>query len=67
VWDELREQVALERRQLHRLLEIYRALLERCATSTPDHIEISALAAMLHSFYNFLAGLNRPQQAFTNR
>ena len=52
MWDELREQVALERRQLHRLLRVYRALLERCATSAPDDIEISALAAMLHSFYN---------------
>jgi predicted SpoU family rRNA methylase len=34
------------------LLRVYRALLERCATSAPDDIEISALAAMLHSFYN---------------
>ena len=52
MWDELREQVALERRQLHRLLRVYRALLGRCATSAPDDIEISALAAMLHCFYN---------------
>ena len=52
MWDELREQVALERRQLHRLLNTYRALLGRCATSDPDDIEIAALASMLHSFYN---------------
>jgi len=52
VWDELGEQVALERRQLQRLLDTYRALVKRCATSPPDDIEISALASMLHSFYN---------------
>ena len=52
MWDSLREQVTLERRQLHRLLGGYRPLLEKCAASSPDYIELSALAAMLHSFYN---------------
>jgi hypothetical protein len=52
VWDSLQEQVALERRQLHRLFSVYRPLLEKCAASAPDDIELSALAAMLHSFYN---------------
>jgi hypothetical protein len=27
-------------------------LLEKCAVSPPNDIELSALAAMLHSFYN---------------
>jgi hypothetical protein len=27
-------------------------LLAKCAASAPDYIELSALAAMLHSFYN---------------
>ncbi len=52
MWDKLRKQVAVERQQLRWLLESYRALLERCAASPPSDIELSALAAMLHSLYN---------------
>jgi hypothetical protein len=52
VWDRLRKQTAVERQQLRRLLDIYRPLLNRCAVNPPDDIELSALAAMLHSFYN---------------
>ena len=52
MWDKLRMQVTLERHQLHRLLDGYRPLTERCMVSPPDEIELSALAAMLHSFYN---------------
>jgi len=52
VWDKLREQVTLERGQLHRLLRVHRPLLAKCAVSPPNDIELSALAAMLHSFYN---------------
>jgi len=51
VWDRLRKQVVVEREQLNRLLEVHRPLLVRCATTTPNDIELSALAAMLHSFY----------------
>ena len=51
MWDSLGEQVTLERGQLHRLLRVYRPLLEKCAASPPNDIELSALAAMLHSFY----------------
>ncbi len=50
--DKLRKQVAVERQQLHRLLESYRPLLEKSMASPPGDIELSALAAMLHSFYN---------------
>ncbi len=52
MWDRLREQVALERGQLHRLLDVHRPLLDKCAASPPNNIELSALAAMLHAFYN---------------
>ncbi len=52
MWDRLREQVTLEQGQLHRLLDVHRPLLEKCAASPPNEIELSALAAMLHSFYN---------------
>jgi len=44
--------VAVERQQLHRLLKAYRPVLEKCASTPPNDIELSALAAMLHSFYN---------------
>lgn len=48
----LNKQIAVEQEQLRRLLENYRPLLEKCAASPPTGIELSALAAMLHSFYN---------------
>jgi ribonuclease HepT-like protein len=52
VWDKLRKQVAVERDELRRLLDSYRPLLRQCAAGPPSDIELSALAAMLHSFYN---------------
>jgi hypothetical protein len=51
VWDDLREQIAVGREQLRRLLDVHRPLIERCSASPPSAIELSALAAMLHSFY----------------
>lgn len=52
MWGKLRKQVALEREELHRLLAIYRSLVVQCAETPPNAIELSALAAMLHAFYN---------------
>ena len=37
---------------LRRLLDVHRPLLGKCAVSPPNDIELSALAAMLHSFYS---------------
>jgi len=51
VWDKLRKQTGLEREQLNRLLETHRPLLVKCSHTSPTEIELSALAAMLHSFY----------------
>lgn len=51
VLDRLRKQITVERKQLNRLIDVHRPLLVKCVTATPDGIEISALAAMLHAFY----------------
>ena len=52
MWDSLREHVTLERGQLRRLFPVCHPLLEKCAVSPPNDLELYALAAMLHSFYN---------------
>lgn len=49
--DKLHKQIAVELQQLNRLLEVHQPLLDKCANEAPSEIEISALAAMLHSFY----------------
>ena len=51
MWDRLRKQAAVELEQLRRLIETHRPLVERSATSPPDPIQLSALAALLHAFY----------------
>ena len=49
MWDKLQKQVAVEREQLNSLLQIHQSLLSQ--EQTPNAIELSALAAMLHSLY----------------
>lgn len=49
--DRLSKQVAVEREHLNRLIETHRPLLDKCVGEAPSDIELSALAAMLHSFY----------------
>ncbi len=51
-WDRFRKQQAAERAQLHRLLAGADPLLSKCRETPPSEIELSALAAVLHSFYN---------------
>jgi hypothetical protein len=43
--------VGVEIEQLNHLLETHPPLLRKCLKIKPDHIELSALAAMLHAFY----------------
>jgi hypothetical protein len=50
-WDKFRKQQAAEREQLHRLLSRIQPLLTKCRDTAPTEIELSALAATLHSFY----------------
>lgn len=52
MWDRLRKQAALERKALRRLLELYGPLLVEVAEREPSAVELSSLAAMLHSFYS---------------
>lgn len=49
--DKLHKQITVELQQLNHLLDVHRPLLDKCASDAPNEIEISALAAMLHSFY----------------
>ncbi len=51
MWDELREQIAVEREQLRHLIRTHYALLEKRRETPPTDVELSALAAALHSFY----------------
>jgi hypothetical protein len=51
-WDKFRKQQATEREQLQRLLSGIHGLLAKCRDEAPTEIELSALAATLHSFYN---------------
>ena len=50
-WDKFRKQQAAEREQLRRLLSGFHELMVRCRNTAPTEIELSALAATLHSFY----------------
>jgi hypothetical protein len=50
-WDKFRKQQATEREQLQRLLRGFHQLLTKCRDTAPTEIELSALAATLHSFY----------------
>lgn len=50
-WDKFRKQQATEREQLRRLLSGIHPLLSQCHKQVPNEIELSALAATLHSFY----------------
>ncbi len=58
----LRKQVEAEHEQLRRLLATHEPLVRKCADSEPDAIELSALAAMLHSFYTGIENIFRRVQ-----
>lgn len=51
MWAKFRKQQAVEREQLRRLLATMQPVLAKCREERPTEIELSALAAMLHSFY----------------
>ncbi|HSS48399.1 MAG TPA: hypothetical protein VLX28_05590 [Thermoanaerobaculia bacterium] len=59
MWPELKEQIGVEEAQLQHLLELHRPLLEKCQSEEPSPIELSALAALLHSYYTGIENLFR--------
>jgi hypothetical protein len=50
-------QVDLEVKQIDQLLESYADLLKRVQKNTPDLVEVTAVASVLHSFYNGLENI----------
>jgi hypothetical protein len=57
VWPELKREICVERELLERLLATHGELVATCRETPPDHIETSALSAMLHSFYTGIENL----------
>lgn len=53
----LRKRIAVEMELLRRLLSRHPELIEKCRREDPSHIEIDALATILHSFYGGVENL----------
>jgi hypothetical protein len=50
-------QIRFEIKQIDRLFARYRDLLERVQEGTPDLVDVTAVASVLHSFYNGLENI----------
>ena len=50
-------QIRFEIKQIDRLFERYTDLLERVQKGTPDLVDVTAVASVLHSFYNGLENI----------
>lgn len=55
--EKVASQISFEIGQIDELLESYSELLKRTQTETPNLVEITALASVLHSFYNGLENI----------
>mgnify|MGYP000849553563 FL=1 len=55
--DKVVSQIQFEIRQIDRLIDMYRTLLMDCKDKEPDLVEITAMASVLHSFYNGLENI----------
>jgi len=54
---ELTEKIEFEINEIETLIKSYSSLVELCKNQEPDLIYLSALATMLHSFYNGLENI----------
>ena len=57
--DKLKIKIAFEISQVDKLLNDSKPLLDLCTLKTPDFIELSAAAMLLHSFYNGIENILR--------
>lgn len=57
MWPDVAEQVAVERAQIDELFAAYHGVIISSQEREPDLIELSALATLLHSFYNGLENI----------
>ncbi|MEW6263284.1 MAG: hypothetical protein AB1641_09415 [Thermodesulfobacteriota bacterium] len=57
MWAELQEEVELELAQIWRQLNLVAELRQKVRQTPPNHVEIMALAAFLHAFYNGVENL----------
>ena len=57
VSDRLRAEIAFECEQIEELLQKYSRLLCRLSGAAPDEVEIAAVGALLHPFYNGVENL----------
>jgi hypothetical protein len=57
--EKLKIKIAFEISQIDKLLNDSKPLLDLCKLKTPDFIEISAAAMLLHSFYNGIENILR--------
>jgi ribonuclease HepT-like protein len=55
--EKVASQVAFEISQIDQLLAAYAELWERAQENTPDLVEMTAMASVLHSFYNGLENI----------
>lgn len=51
MWRDLRDQLAIEEEQIERLFRSHARLVDNPEELSPDQIELSALAAFLHTLY----------------
>ena len=57
--EKLKIKIVFEISQIDRLLNDSKSLLDLCRLKTPDFIEMSAAALILHSFYNGIENILR--------
>lgn len=55
--ERIKSQIQFQIQQIDKLLKMYSQLLKECREKEPDLVEITAIASVLHSFYNGLENI----------